>query len=194
MPVTHIPTGGDDMDISVKAYFENLESDDKDAQYEALNKLLELTEKEVEWAYEVWDQLKEDLTHKNNHKRSRAAQFLANLAAKSDPEKRILKDFAAVWEVTKDPKFVTARHSLQSIWKIGLAGDEQKEMVVSHLVDRFNTCPDEKNYTLIRYDIIQDLKNLFDAFEEEEIKQKALELIESEELDKYRKKYKTIWK
>ena len=77
----------------------------------------------------------EGLTDSDNHKRSRYAQFLSNLA-KSDPEKRMLQDFPALWAVTKDKKFVTARHSLQSIWKVGLAGPEQKEMVINHLVDR----------------------------------------------------------
>ncbi|GIQ63917.1 hypothetical protein PACILC2_24850 [Paenibacillus cisolokensis] len=33
--------------------------------------------------------------------------------------------------VTKDKQFVTARHTLQSIWKIGLTGTKQKEMVVN---------------------------------------------------------------
>jgi hypothetical protein len=71
-----------------------------------------------------------------------ATQFLCRLA-KSDPEKRMLEDFPAVWEVTKDKKFVTARHSLQSIWKVGLAGTEQKEMVLKSLVDRFINCVHE---------------------------------------------------
>ncbi len=62
-----------------------------------------------------------------NHRRSRGAQFLAGLAI-SDPEKRILTIFPTLWEVTKDPKFVTARHSLQAIWRVGLAGEEQKHL------------------------------------------------------------------
>lgn len=65
----------------------------------------------MDWAYEVWDQLLEWITDRDNHRRS---------------------------------------------------------------------CSDEKNYTLIRYD-------------DEEIKQTALQLIESEENIKYRKKYATTW-
>lgn len=64
-------------------------------------------------------------------------------------------------------KFVTARHSLQSIWKIGLAGNEQKELVVKSLADRFIHCVLEKNYTLIRFDIFQGLRNLYDEIKEE---------------------------
>ncbi|WP_096198923.1 hypothetical protein [Bacillus sp. FJAT-45350] len=175
-----------------RIYFKNLESKDKELQYEAYKNLLTVTEKKVDWAYEIWDQLKEDLTSKDNHKRSRAAQFLANLAI-SDQDNRILKDFPTLWEVTKDPKFVTARHSLQAIWKVGLAGDLQKDLVVSHLVNRFTNCKGEKNYTLIRFDIIQGLRNLYDCVHDATLKQKALDLIATENEDKYRKKYATVW-
>ncbi len=181
------------MDAIAQSNFENLHSEDKDKQYEAFNWIIAATKEQVNWAYEVWDHLKEDLADRDNHQRARAAQFLCSLA-KSDPEKRILKDFPAVWEVTKDKKFVTARHSLQSIWTIGLAGTEQKEMVTKSLEDRFIHCVDEKNYTLIRYDILQGLKNLYDELKDEDIKQMALSLIEKEEDAKYKKKYATVWK
>ncbi|KAA0964873.1 hypothetical protein FQ087_00645 [Sporosarcina sp. ANT_H38] len=181
------------MDSVIKSYFEDLEAKDKDVQIEAFNNIKAAINEEVDWAYEVWDQLKEWLTDADNHRRSRAAQFLAGLA-KSDPEKRILGDFPALWEVTKDPKFVTARHSLQSIWRVGLAGKEQKEMVINHIVNRFQDGAHEKHYTLIRFDMIQGLKNLYDELKEEEIKQLSMDLIETEEDIKYRKKYKTVWK
>ncbi|SHG29633.1 hypothetical protein [Ornithinibacillus halophilus] len=181
------------MESQMKKEFEKSKSKDKEERYEAYHNILEATEQEVDWAYEVWDQLLEDLTDKDNHQRSRAAQYLANLA-KSDPEKRMLDDFSKVWNVTYDEKFVTARHSLQSIWKVGLAGKEQKEMVMEHMVDRFKNCEDEKNYTLIRSDIIQNMRNLYDHLEEEEIKETALELIETVDDTKYKKKYRSIWR
>jgi hypothetical protein len=181
------------MNPTIQRYFSDLESADKQAQYEAYQYLIEVTCTEVDWAYEVWDQLKDDLTDKDAHKRSRAAQFLSHLAI-SDPEKRLIDDFPKVWAVTKDPKFVTARHSLQSIWRIALAGPEQKELVMTHLVDRFKNCLDEKNYTLIRFDIQQNFRHLFDQLGDEEVKQLAMELIELEEEAKYQKKYKTVWK
>jgi hypothetical protein len=181
------------MDSTIQSKFENLQSEDKDKQYEAFNYILAATNEKVNWAYDVWDQLKEDLTHPDNHQRSRAAQFLCSLA-KSDPEKRMLEDFPTVWEVTKDKKFVTARHSLQSIWKVGLAGTEQKEMVIESFVDRFINGVDEKNYTLIRFDMIQGLRNLYDKIKDKEIEQVALDLIEKEADPKYKKKYANVWK
>ena len=181
------------MDNQIKIAFEKSKTGDKDERYEAYQFILNTTDQQVDWAYEVWDQLLEDLTHKDNHQRSRAAQYLANLAI-SDPEKRIMKDFPKLWEVTKDEKFVTARHSLQSIWRVGVAGPAQKDMVMEYLKERFQTCVEEKNFTLIRHDIIQNMKNLYDYFQDEVVKQTALDLIDMVDDKKYKKKYLAIWK
>ena len=185
--------GDDDVDNLTRTHFENLETQDKEIQYEAFNYILAATERKVDWAYEVWAQLKEWLTDADNHRRSRAAQFLSGLAI-SDPENRILDDFPALWEVTKDPKFVTARHSLQAIWKVGLAGETQKKLLIDHFTDRFKTGENEKNYTLRRFDMIQGLRKLYDALNDEQIKQTAMNLIEIEENPKYQKKYMSVWK
>jgi hypothetical protein len=133
------------------------------------------------------------LTHKDNHVRAISAQVLANLA-KSDPENRMLMDFSALLALTKDKRFVTARHCMQWLWKVGAAGKEQQVQLVEGLDNRFKECITEKNCTLIRYDIIESLRNLFEAVPDEEIKLKALALIESEADLKYRKKYASLWR
>ena len=69
-----------------------------------------------------------------------------------------------------------------------------QKVVVDAFADRFKDCESEKNCTLIRYDIIQGLRNLYDEVKDEKIKEKALELIETEEDLKYRKKYASVWK
>lgn len=181
------------MNETIKGHFENLEAASKEDQYVAFNSILAATEVEVSWAYEVWDQLVQWLTDADNHRRSRAAQFLAHLAI-SDPEKRIINDFPTLWKVTYDPKFVTARHSLQAIWRVGLAGQEQKELIIHHFIDRFQTGVSEKHYTLIRFDMIQGLKNLYDQLQSEDIKQMAMDLIDIEEDPKYKNKYLSVWK
>lgn len=185
--------GVENMEAQVQRYFDDLESPGRETQFEAYKNLLSVTKEEVDWAYEVWDKLVQDLNNRDNHTRSRAAQFLSYLAI-SDPEKRMLKDFPLLWEVTRDSKFVTARHSLQSIWRVGLAGDEQQALLMKHFTDRFKTCMEEKNYTLIRYDIIQGLRNLYDETKKVDIKQISLELIATEEDSKYQKKYATVWR
>ncbi|WP_404455204.1 hypothetical protein [Oceanobacillus kapialis] len=180
------------MDSQMELAFEKSKSGDKEERYEAYQTILEATDQKVDWAYEVWDQLLEDLSHKDNHQRSRAAQYLSNLAI-SDTEMRMMEDFPMLWEVTKDEKFVTARHTLQPIWKVGIAGEPQKEMVMEFMVERFKRT-DEKNYTLIRNDILQNMRNLYDYDDDETIKETALDLIGMVEDEKYVKKYRGIWK
>ena len=180
------------MDSKTRKHLDNLFSDNRDLQNEAFSYILKETEKSVDWAYEVWDQLVEGLRHKDNHVRAISAQILANLA-KSDPKNKMQKDFTALMTVTNDEKFVTARHTLQSIWKVGME-KKMRKTVVDALADWFKNCKTEKNWTLIRYDIIQDLRNLYDEVKDEQIKKKALELIETEEDTKYKKKYASVWK
>lgn len=62
------------------------------------------------------------------------------------------------------------------------------------LAGRFKECITEKNCTLIRYDIIEDLRKLYDVVKDDKVRDKALELIETEEDIKYRKKYIRLWR
>lgn len=181
------------MDKTIRAHLDNIRSEDGQVQNEAYFFLLKATEKPVDWAYEVWDDLVAGLTHKDNHVRAISSQILANLG-KSDPQGRMRKDFDKLLDVTRDEKFVTARHCLQSIWKVGLGGKKAQQMTVSGLEKRFHECVEEKNATLIRFDILVGLRNLFDATTSSEIKEKALELIELEKDSKYKKKYAGVWK
>ena len=181
------------MDKLTRTNLDNLWSEDRELQNKAFFHILEKTDKPVDWAYEAWDELLANLTHKDNHNRAIAAQVLCNLA-KSDAKNKMLKDFDALLAVTKDERFVTARHCMQSLWKVGAAGKKQQKIYIDGLERRFKECITEKNGTLIRYDILQSLRNVYDAMKDEKIRGKALELIETEEDVKYRKKYASLWK
>lgn len=181
------------MEKTIRIHLDNIRSEDGQLQNEAYYFLMEQTEKPVDWAYEAWDELVEGLRHKDNHVRAISSQLLANLG-KSDPKGRMFKDFDKLLNVTKDEKFVTARHCLQSIWKVGLGGKNAQIMVVKGLEKRYQECVKEKNGSLIRYDILVGLKNLYEATTSSEIKEKALELIELEKDLKYKKKYASVWK
>ncbi len=181
------------MNKTIQANVANLWSEDRALQNKAYFHIIKATDKPVDWAYDVWDEMVEHLTHKDNHNRAIAAQVLCNLA-KSDPKNRILKDFDALLTVTKDERFVTARHCLQSLWKVGVAGKKQQKIYVDSLERRFQECTTEKNCTLIRYDIIQSLRNAYNELKDEKIKKKALELMETEKDVKYRKKYAGVWR
>ncbi len=158
-----------------------------------MSTVLAATDMLVDWAYEVWDTLLENLTHNDNHNRAIAAQVLCGLA-KSDPKQRMLKDLDALLNVTKDERFVTARHCIQALWKVGVAGKAQQQAYMAGMAKRFEECISEKNCTLIRYDIIQSLRNVYDQVKDESIREQALKWIETEDDVKYRKKYSTFWK
>ena len=178
---------------NVQQALDDLRSPDKELQGRAYQKLIEATDQPVDWAYEVWDRLVADLHHENNRTRSIASQILCNLA-KSDPDERIVEIFPRLLDVTRDERFVTARHCLQSLWKVGVAGTAQREVYRHGMVQRFADCRPEKNWTLIRSDILQSLLDVYARTEDGSIRATAKELIDSEEDDKQRKKYVKVWK
>ena len=94
----------------VRDLFAARESSDRDAAYRALVDLFAMAKDPVDWAYDVWDQMVEDLGHKEGSKRAFAAQMLAHLAI-SDPEDRMLDDLPTLAAVMRDDKTVTARHT-----------------------------------------------------------------------------------
>jgi hypothetical protein len=181
------------MNEATRIQINNLWSEDRQLQNDAFTSILKLTDQPVDWAYEAWDELLANLIHKDNHNRAIAAQVLCNLA-KSDPKNRMLKDFDKLLAVTKDERFVTARHCMQALWKVGVAGKKLYKRYMDGLEDRFQECITEKNCTLIRYDILQSFRNVYDVVKDAKIKETALALIETEEDPKYRKKYTSLWK
>jgi hypothetical protein len=125
------------MNKVIQTHLDNLWIEDRDLQNEAYFYILKTTDKPVDWAYEAWDDIVNNLTHTDNHNRAIAAQILCNLA-KSDPEHRILKGFKKLLSVTKDEKFVTARHCLQALWKIGALGGKQEKAWMAFQTDSRN--------------------------------------------------------
>jgi hypothetical protein len=172
---------------------DDLRSSDHDRQDKAFHFFIEATGEPVDWAYKVWAHLMELLRNGDNRQRAIAAQVLCNLA-KSDPKNRMRKDLGALLEVTRDDRFVTARHCMQSLWKVGVAGASQRKALVEGLTGRFKECVTEKNCTLIRYDILESLRRIYDAVADEKVRTTALALIALQQDQKYRKKYLTLWR
>lgn len=178
------------MEKEILRLFGNLIVHDHDIQFKSYEEFLKIVKEPVDWTYSVWEQLIKALTHKNAYVRAQAAQILCALAATSDPEERILEDFMKIWAITYDEETVASIQSLQAIWRIGLAGQVQRDLVVSHLARRFHTCVDEKQPTSIRYEIIVSLKNLFDKTDDRKLFTIAKNLIEKEQNLKSQMKYK----
>lgn len=172
---------------------QQLYSKDRNQQGASFQQLMKLTNQPVDWAYQIWDDLLELLEKGDNRGRSIAPQVLCNLA-KSDPDGRMINDLPKLFQATKDEKFVTARHSLLALWKVGIVNPTLTRKTVDGLSKRFEECIDEKNCTLIRYDICCVLRKIFDHTQEEQIFKKTISLIDTETDEKYRKKYLTVWK
>src|SRR5258706_15028920 len=101
------------MDTTVRTSLDNLWSEDRQLQNDAFSHILNLTDKPVDWAYEVWDEVLGKLRHKDNHNRAIASQLLCNLA-KSDPQKSILKDFASLLAVANEETLFNCPTNLRS--------------------------------------------------------------------------------
>lgn len=177
----------------VRKLFADRDSPDRDVAYQALCTLFEMAEEPVDWAYKVWDDLLDDLAHREGSTRAFAAQMLARLAI-SDPDARMLNDFPRIAAVMKDEKTVTARHTLQSLWRIGLAGPEQRDLVVRAYEARFGECAGEKGGRIFRRDVVAGLGKLWKATGEEGVRARADALIDSEPAEKERKQQMAAWR
>ena len=175
------------------ASLEELRSPDKERQNGAFQALMAASQEPVDWAYAVWDDLLRIVVDGDNRQRAIAGQVLCSLAA-SDPKDRMVKDVKVLLVVTKDERFVTARHCLQSLWKVGVAGERQREALMKGLVLRFKECAVEKNCTLIRYDILASIRRVYDTVGDEKLRGLAKSLIGLEDDLKYRKKYTALWR
>ena len=178
------------MEKEISKLLSNLIKHDRYVQFKTIEELMNIVKEPVDWTYSIWEQLIKALTHKNAFVRAQAAQILCALAATSDPEERVLEDFTKIWSITYDEETVASIQSLQSIWRIGLAGQVQRDLIVSHLARRFHTCINEKQPTTIRYEIIVSLKKLFDKTGDSMLLTIAKNLIDEEQDIIVKKKYK----
>jgi hypothetical protein len=83
---------------------------------------------------------------------------------------------------------------MQALWKVGVAGQAQRALLLDGLARRFEECSTEKNCTLIRCDILQSMRTVYDEVKDEEIRAQAARLMVSEPDEKYRKKYASLWR
>jgi hypothetical protein len=181
------------MDKIIRTNLDNIHLEDGQVQFKAYDYLMKVTEQPIDWAYEAWDEIVEGLSHKDNHVRAITSQILTHLA-KSDPKGRIFKDYDKLLNVTKDDRFVTARHCMQSLWNVGVVGKKQQKLYMDGMEKRFKECVTEKNGHLIRYDILVSMWNVYNEVGDESIREKAQALIASEKDVKNQKKYAGVWK
>lgn len=181
------------MNQDVKKCIDNLASTDDNIRLKALQTILKLTEDQVDWVYEVWDELLAKLNHENSYQRSIAIMVLCNLA-KSDTEHRLNVSLDRLLAHTKDDKFITSRQCLQNIWKAAITSKQSREKILAHLEKRFRECAEEKHYNLIRQDIIQSIIFLYEVEKDDTLLTRVQALMREEKEAKYRKKYEALAK
>lgn len=181
------------MDKHVKECFDNLASTDDTIRMNALQTILEITEDQVDWIYEVWDDLFQRLNHQNSYQRTIAILVLCNLA-KSDTQHRLDISLDLLLAHTKDEKFVTSRKCLQNIWKVAAASPQNRVNVLDHLEKRFRECGSETHFNLLRQDILQSVRCLYDQEKDEGLLIRAGEWLLDEKEEKYCKQYAAILK
>ncbi len=181
------------MDNDLKRCFIELSSKDDKLRFNALTTILEITDKPVDWVDEVWDDLNQKLDDENSFQRSIAIMVLCNLA-KSDRENRMSLSIDRLLIHTRDEKFITSRQCIQYIWKVAAASPALKEKIVAHLEKQFQDCTGDKHYNLIRQDIIQSIKNIYDTDYDEALLEKLKKWLPLENNPNYRKKYELIIK
>lgn len=177
----------------VPELLDGIRSADRQVQGAAFEALMAATDQTVDWAGDAWDRLVGDLDHRDNRTRAIAAQVLCNLAKSVDAE-RALTALPALMQVTHDERFVTARHCLQSLWKLGVTGPAQRDAYRQALTNRFEAAGGEKNGTLVRADIVESLRRVHDETDDRMIRDTAERLIGTEPDEKYRRKYTRLWK
>jgi hypothetical protein len=179
--------------MAVPAGYSDIWSIDRQAQNAAYVALLAATATRVDWAYDIWSDVVGHLSSADNHDRSIAAQVLCRLA-KSDPGERLRGDLPALLAVTRDERFVTARHALQALWEVGVAGAWQRGAAVEAFRDLFRECEGQKACRIVRADIVVGLKRLFEATADEAVRDVAEALMASEADEKHRRKYLAAWR
>jgi hypothetical protein len=180
--------------LKIDKLFADLECKDDKVRYPAFKELLSLSEEKVNWVYDKWFELTGKLKSDNSYQRSIGLMLLANLA-KSDSENRIVAILDMYLEFFEDDKFITSRQCIQNVWKIAIENQNNKKRIVKELE---KTYYDNKNHhkhsNLIKQDVIGSLNMIFKQTNDEEIRKKINELIDSELDDKLIKTLRKIVK
>lgn len=124
------------MDKETEMLLEMVEQGKRECQLTAFILLLEKSENRVDWSYEVWARLLLNLKSPDLYQRIGASQLLCYLSI-SDPEKRILQSFQDIWQCTYVPDQELAESVLRATWKIGLAGPDQRNILLQAYEERF---------------------------------------------------------
>ena len=155
------------MEENIYNLMNQLNNKDNKTRKEALDQLLDMTEEKVDWIYDVWDILVDKLQSDNSYQRSIGVLLLSNLA-KSDQMKKFNDLLNRYLGLMEDEKFITSRQTIQSAWKVAVAIESLRQIIIDYLFTMFS---DNKHLVahanLIRKDIAQSLVHIHNLFSED---------------------------
>lgn len=176
------------MEEKLKKLFDQLASKNNTLRKEALDILLKKTEEKVDWFDDAFGVLIGKLDEDNSFQRSIGVMLLANLA-KSDTTRVLAGYIDNIVGHTRDEKFITARQTIQNLWKFAVVNEEYKTTIVKHLTEQFADCIYGKHYNLIRLDIAQAMYDIYKVDGDDRLVEHIRELVEIEDDPKHKKKY-----
>jgi hypothetical protein len=179
------------MNADIKMLMEKLRLKDDAERYHALQEILALTEKKVDWFAQYKDELLAKLTDQNSYQRSIGLMLLCNLA-KNDQNNEFKAILQALHPLLNDEKFITQRQYIQNVWKIAIVNSIYEKIIITQLAEEFQTCLTKKHHNLLRMDITASLNNIMQANQNEDLKNVMMELINTEMDAKNKKKYLKI--
>ncbi len=151
------------MNEVVNELIERLAVEDNKIRKEALDKIIELTEEEVDWIYDYWDLFVKKLYSENSYQRTIGMFILSNLA-KSDSENRFEGILDEYLMITEDEKFITSRQTLQTVWKVAVVKENCKTKIIKHLTRMFTENRHlVKHANLIRKDVVESLCRIYET-------------------------------
>jgi len=181
-----------DVPPDVRAALDRLASGDRGTQGDDYALLQQATAEPVRWADAAWPLIEPLLRNRDNRVRSIAGQTLSRMAPGASHD-TVLGGLPSLIAVTRDERFVTARHVLGSLWQVGLANREVRAVLLDKLIERCRSAVDEKNAALVRHDIVCCLRRLFDETGDAQVKAGADELITQEPDERNARKMRAAW-
>lgn len=172
--------------------FIDISSKDDVIRYSALQTLLKLTENKVEWVYDQWYELSDNLESDNSYQRSIGFMLLANLS-KSDFDNRMGEIVKKLIQLFDDEKFLTSRQCIQNVWKIAICNTSYKHLVINELRKTYyENVHINRHGNLIKQDVIFSLNKIYQSDNDNNIWLIINELIDAESDAKFVKALRKV--
>lgn len=147
---------------------------DQVQQNDLYQTLMKTTDVPIDNQVAFWESMACAAIHKNSHLRSLAGQLMCRLVINNDREQLFFKYEQLIKNLCQDDIFITARHTIRSLWFIALGSDEHFKWYVSYIKSRYIASFSEKNGPMIRFDLFEGCMSAIEILEETTIRKHQL--------------------